>query len=340
MMTQRNRIMMSIAAASIDTGPIPFTLYARDNESQMILFCRAGMTITPSHQQILQRTNRVFFISGADMESYLDYTFERLEKIVHARDIRTHDKAIVLRDVGSKVINHLLEDPRSESAVRHSEHFVRSTVDFLLQNPTAASLITGTVADDPSLMAHAISTSVFSILIGARLLGEDRAPLNRLGLGALLLDIGMTRLETIDHLRPEVLTPEARAQVFKHVDYGAELAAQHNLDADIVDIVRHHHERLDGSGYPDGLAGDLISLPVRIATVADVYDALTSPRLHRAAFSHVRALRLMASEVGKYDPLVFDALLRLVLKNDTLVSTFYGDTPGADIASGLAGRTQ
>jgi putative nucleotidyltransferase with HDIG domain len=306
----------------------------------MVLFCRAGMTITPSHQQILQRSNRVFFISGAEMGSYLDYTFERLERIVHTRDLRTSDKAFVLRDVGNKVINHLMDDPRSGEAIRHSEHYVRATVDFLLQNPTASALITGTVAEDPSLMSHAISTSVFAILIGARLLGEDRAALNRIGMGALLLDIGMTRLETIDHLRPEVLTAETREQVFKHAELGAELAVEHALERDIVDIIRHHHERLDGSGYPDHLRDDQLSLPVRIAAVADVYDALTSPRLHRAAFSHVRALRVMAGEKGRFDPSAFDALLHLVLSNETLVSAFYNDGLEHPAARGLIGRQQ
>lgn len=340
MTTSRNRIMMSIAAASIDTGPIPFTLYARDSESHMVLFCRAGMTITPSHQKILQRTNRVFFISGAEMGSYLDYTFERLERIVHTRNIRTNDKAVVIRDIGNKVINNLVDDPRSEAAIRHSEQYVRATVDFLLQNPTAAALITGTVAEDPSLMSHAISTSVFAILIGARLLGEDHTALNHIGMGALLQDIGMTRLETIDHLRPEVLTAESREHVFKHAELGAELAIQHDLDRDIIDIIRHHHERLDGSGYPDHLQDDQISLPVRIAAVADVYDALTSPRLHRASFSHVRALRVMAGEKGRFDPRAFDALLHLVLKNETLVAAFYNDGLEHPAARGLIGRQQ
>ena len=73
-----------------------------------------------------------------------------------------------------------------------------------------------------------------------------------------------------------------------------------------IDVARHHHERYDGGGYPDGLAGDHIPLAARIVAVADVYDALRSPRPYKPAMTHAEAVRVMADDHGHFDPALFD----------------------------------
>jgi putative two-component system response regulator len=81
--------------------------------------------------------------------------------------------------------------------------------------------------------------------------------------------------------------------------------------AGTIPIVYHHHERLDGSGYPDGIAGEAIPLLARITTIADVFDALSAPRVYRRALRREESLRVMADEVRKgwWDPRLFDEFL-------------------------------
>lgn len=87
------------------------------------------------------------------------------------------------------------------------------------------------------------------------------------------------------------------AMVKKHPEVGAEILQPLNRAQNILPLVRGHHEKLDGSGYPDGLKGEEISIPVRILTVADIYDALTSHRPYRGALRPEQALEILAAEV-------------------------------------------
>ena len=84
-----------------------------------------------------------------------------------------------------------------------------------------------------------------------------------------------------------------------HPVVGRELLAPMKSMLKVLPIVRHHHEKLDGSGYPDGLSGDGVPLAVRIVTVADVYDALTTARVYRRALSPEETYEIMEEEVGR-----------------------------------------
>lgn len=85
----------------------------------------------------------------------------------------------------------------------------------------------------------------------------------------------------------------------RHPLTGAQIVAPLDFFSDGALIVRHHHERQDGSGYPDGLCGETIPLGARVVAVADVYDALTSDRPYRRALTHVAALERLAAEAGR-----------------------------------------
>jgi HD-GYP domain-containing protein (c-di-GMP phosphodiesterase class II) len=122
--------------------------------------------------------------------------------------------------------------------------------------------------------------------------GVDRQNLQLLGQGGLLLDVGKTRIsrELLDLKGP--LTSEARAELRRHVDYGIEiLSSGSGVDPKVEQMVRTHHERHDGSGYPQGLSGQAIPLFGRIAGLVDTYDAMTSHRPGAPAQSTYAVMR-------------------------------------------------
>ena len=113
--------------------------------------------------------------------------------------------------------------------------------------------------------------------------------------------------------KPGALDDEEFAIIRRHPGDGDELLASLGYSTRIRRMVRGHHERLDGSGYPDALRGAQLDLETRILAVADVYDALVSPRVYRAAWPVERALSLLREEAGvAFDPRCVDALERLV----------------------------
>ena len=101
----------------------------------------------------------------------------------------------------------------------------------------------------------------------------------------------------------------------RHAAIGAELLRDIEFPWDVLPMIRSHHERWDGKGYPDRLAGETIPLTARVLCIADVFDALASDRPYRAAFPRDEALAIMEKDVGKaFDPALFPRFLQVVTR--------------------------
>jgi putative nucleotidyltransferase with HDIG domain len=121
-------------------------------------------------------------------------------------------------------------------------------------------------------------------------------------LGALLHDVGkiIVPLDVLN--KPGKLTPEEWNLMKRHPEAGLELVADVDFPGDVRAIIRNHHERWDGKGYPDGLVGDATPLPARLLCLADVYDALTTSRPYRTAMTHQQGVEIMRTSEGQFDP--------------------------------------
>ena len=140
-------------------------------------------------------------------------------------------------------------------------------------------------------------------------MGMDSRSLFWFRLGALLHDIGKIIVPTEVLNKAGNLSDEEWAIMKRHPEAGLELVADIDFPGDVRAIIRNHHERWDGKGYPDGLAGADIPFAARILCVADVYDALTTARSYRDSLSHDRAVEVMRGSPGQFDPELLDAFL-------------------------------
>jgi putative nucleotidyltransferase with HDIG domain len=163
-------------------------------------------------------------------------------------------------------------------------------------------------AKDASTEEHTRRVAEWAVAIGEKL-GLSPGRLRDLALAGLLHDIG--KLSTPDAIlaKPGRLTDEEFAAIRRHPVEGDLLVRELGYSEQIRRGVRGHHERLDGSGYPDGLRAEQIDLETRILAVADVWDALVSPRVYRGAWTPERAMALLVDESGTgFDPRCVDAL--------------------------------
>ncbi len=171
------------------------------------------------------------------------------------------------------------------------------------------SLATALDAKDNYTRGHSERVAEYADALGGAL-GLDHAERRNLRRAGLLHDIGKigTRLDYLQ--KPGPLTTSEYEEVKKHPVIGFEICKPLRTMAPLLLLIRGHHERLDGRGYPDGLKSDAIPLPLRCLSVADVYDALSSDRSYRKALSREEAFRLMREEasVGMWDPRIVDAL--------------------------------
>jgi putative nucleotidyltransferase with HDIG domain len=161
----------------------------------------------------------------------------------------------------------------------------------------------------------------------ARDIGFDEMTMFWFRIGALLHDVGKIVVPTEILNKPGRLTPDERMLMERHAAAGAELLADIEFPWDILPMVRNHHERWDGDGYPDRLAGEGIALAARVVCVADVFDALTTDRPYRRGFSRADALATMNNDRGKiFDPYLLARFNRII--NETAVSPRRGSGHG------------
>lgn len=170
---------------------------------------------------------------------------------------------------------------------------VEPVVDSISRNPDACLWVTRLKKHDQYTYQHSLSAAMWSVSLG-RQLGLQRHDLRSLAMGCMLMDIGKLRVEPSLLQAERELNNEEAAEVAAHVGHGMEILQECGiLNQDVIDMVAHHHERYDGSGYPNGLAGDEIPPFARIASIVDTYDAITSLRAHAKAIAPSEAIKLL-----------------------------------------------
>jgi HD-GYP domain-containing protein (c-di-GMP phosphodiesterase class II) len=177
---------------------------------------------------------------------------------------------------------------------------------------TVEALANALEANDEYTSAHARWTADLSLRVG-RELGLDDPQLKRLELGALLHDIGKIGIPSEILGKPGRLTDAERAVMETHPQLGEGIIAPIDRLQDVRPIVRHSHERWDGGGYPDGLAGEEIPLESRIIFACDAFHAMTTDRPYRKQLARDEAVRRLTESSGtQFDSRVVDAVLRIV----------------------------
>src|SRR5712664_3934118 len=166
---------------------------------------------------------------------------------------------------------------------------------------------------DPYTHGHCERLSDYSARLGEhlRLSDEQLVALRRAG---VVHDVGKIAVPDAILLKPSSLTADEWKLIKEHPVVGERICAPLKSFRFVLPIIRHHHEKFDGSGYPDGLRGEEIPVTARVLQVVDVYDALTTDRPYKKAFSITDALQTMKEEVAKgwWDPHIFDQFERLV----------------------------
>ncbi len=250
--------------------------------------------------------------------------FSEIQTAVEAMRMGAHD--IVMKpfdlDLLAFTVRKALEKKRLEEEIETYHKNVESLVKKRASNLQDAlarvkeahvdsvMALTGAIdAKDPFTRGHSARVRRMSLEMGLEM-GFDEQRLEGLIFGALLHDIGMIGIRDEVIRKQGPLTPEEYAHIQKHPLIGAKILEGIRFFEDKIPMVRNHHERFDGSGYPDGLAGKAIPLEVRIISVADAFDAMTSMRPYRKSLTREDALKELKKFKGKqFDPEVLEIFL-------------------------------
>ena len=293
-----------------------FDIYIRPLENRPhVLYCEKNLRFDESsRQRLLASRVTQIFIKCSQRAQYRQYIEANLEAILSDASIPQDDKTEVLYVTAAGVVEDLLVKDPSPDKVKRGKEIVRHTVDAMVSDKQMLQSVLRIISTNYAIYTHSINVVAYSVALAQRAGYTDPGTLREIATGALLHDIGKSKIpaDVLSAQRP--LTNKEMELVRQHPVMGHEiLQGFGNVGEIALDIVLHHHERLRGGGYPDNIQGDWLSPFVRIVTIADVFDALTTERPFQRARNSFVAFKTIRNEMGHdIDPDLFRIFVGLL----------------------------
>jgi HD-GYP domain-containing protein (c-di-GMP phosphodiesterase class II) len=223
-------------------------------------------------------------------------------------------RAARLRARSGEAMRRMFAEARLGKAIEPGEcaSLVDAVVESINRHPDALLSLARIKNADEYTYLHSVAVCALMVALG-RQLGLNDAQCREAGMAGMMHDLGKAAMPQEVLNKPGKLTPAEFEIIKQHPVRGYEmLLAGAGVSEGVMDVCRHHHERVDGTGYPDGLTADQISLLARMGAVCDVYDAVTSDRPYKAGWDPAQALSQMATWKGHFDPAIFQSFVKSV----------------------------
>lgn len=296
---------------------IDFSLFQpNETKTAMSLFLQSD-TAVDGNAKVRLREIEMLYVSEEEEKRYKAYVDSHLQVIARRSDIPVEEKGRMVYERASEAIDALFDSPESLENVKTAQPVVNSFIDMILRDHSAVESLMRITAHDYYTHTHSINVSIYTLSLGAFLgLGEEE--LQALGMAAILHDLGKSKIDYAIINKNGKLSDEEFAQMKNHAAFGHEIALNLGImDERILSGIRHHHEKVEGGGYPDGILGEEISTFARIIGVCDVFDALSTKRSYKEPMSSFEALKLMKETMrGHLDMELVNAFIRMLHKRE------------------------
>jgi len=280
---------------------LDFDLYILVNRN-LVLYRSDDLPFTDrTRQNLLENKVDRLFITTDNKARYQRYIERNLSKILDDPGIRDEKKAGILYSTSTNLVKDVLANPTYGENIQRSKEMVTNTVDYILQGKEAFHNLLKITSFDYYTFTHSVNVCTFSIALAQQLGFTDKTFLNELGVGALLHDVGKSRVSERILNKRAPLNPTEFEIMKKHPQWGAEILSETDeIAPSCYYPVLQHHERGDGRGYPNGLTLDEMHIYSQIVAIADSFDAMTTERVYQKAMETFPALRIMFSLKGAY----------------------------------------
>ncbi len=308
-------VPICVASLRLDTVT-DFDLFIQPGPDQTpVLYRERNLPFTEEVRRRLEETRveRLFIDSGQD-EEYRRYVESNMGAILTDETVPVDEKCEMLYMSAQGLVREIMEDPTHGDGIRRSKGVVHSTIDFMFEQTAAFAHLLTVTSHNYHTFTHSVNVLVYSMALALRLGYQDLTLLREFGEGTLLHDIGKGVIDPTIVNCTSGLTDAQWRILKRHPLYGYDLLDKPGgLGETGLDVVRHHHEKLSGRGYPDRLTRTRITPLARIIAITDCFDALTTRRPYRAEVSSFRALRIMKTEMADdLDPEYFRAFVMLM----------------------------
>ncbi len=292
-----------------------FDIYLRRKDNAYVLYRGRHLPFTRDMRQRLRDISiEKVYVPAEQGKEYRRYVEQALPTIISDNRVKPQEKADVLYSSLTNLVEEVMADPRSGDLIPRSKELVNTACVFLNQEGGFLEYLMQVTSFDYYTYTHSVNVFVFTMAMAQHLLPPEQVN-EGLGIGALLHDIGKSQIDPAIVNNPGRLSSEEFLIIKKHPGLGCDLLLEHKgVGRVALDLVRFHHEKMDGTGYPDGLSTDQLPMHARIIKIADVFDALTTKRSYKNAMNSFPALKLMQDEMlsGEIDPDLFRSFVGMM----------------------------
>ena len=285
------------------------------SHGQPVLYCEANAIFTrEARLRLLRNDITTLYVHITD--GRVDARGLDLPTLLAIPDsqLQANVKTSLLNSVVTHTVREMFAAPSQKDSMLRTQSMVDAMVVHMLRGQNTLHALIRSMRHDSSLYSHAVNVMTYAAGLGLAL-GVKEDDLVKLSLGALLHDLGKTKLPASLQNKPaDLLTEEEQSLVRNHPVWGVQLLAENAASHPVArTIIMQHHERLDGSGYPKGLGQFQIHPLARIVALVDVYDNLTSERSGQPPMSPYGALRFIEErQAGQVEPRHFAAFVQML----------------------------
>jgi HD-GYP domain-containing protein (c-di-GMP phosphodiesterase class II) len=281
-----------------------FDMYIRYSEAHdgehFVLYRKRNIPFKEHNRDALtEHGTETLYIDISDTKEYQQYLEQNLDSIIVDETVPLEEKSKIAYTCATGLVEDLLNNPRSGEHIQRSKAVISNLTDYLLDESRAFFGLMASTSFDYYTYTHSVNVAVFGIALAHRLGHYSRDEIKTIGTGLIVHDIGKSLIDTRILNKPGELNKEEWATIKEHPLNGVRLLRESgSIHPESLMIVECHHEKLDGSGYPNGHRGNAIHPYARLAALVDVFDALTTRRSYKPARSSFLSLELMRDEMG------------------------------------------
>lgn len=287
-----------------------FSIYCSKKQKSRIECVKESGIIIESDDIIVFDNSRELYVIKQEHEAYKrfyrSHLFNNVRELNQRKNkIATDDnepeeftqKVEVMYQNASKALNELFDNPETLSNYKNSKKVVNDLIDTVLHDQFALKSLMSIATHDYYTHTHSINVAIYALSLGT-FLGYKVELLKDLGEAALLHDLGKSKISSKIINKKGSLTKDEFETMKRHPVYGVSLGMRLGIKSKrILDGIKYHHEKKDGSGYPEGLSKDDIPIFAQIIGICDIFDALTSQRSYKNAMTSFEAIKLMKLEM-------------------------------------------
>ncbi|MDD3731898.1 MAG: HD domain-containing protein [candidate division Zixibacteria bacterium] len=292
---------------------LDFDLYIKVN-NQLVLYRSADLPFTErTRQKLIDNRVERLFITNENRANYQIYIEKNLDKILTDTRIREEKKAGILYETSTNLVKDVLNNPTYGDNIKRSQSLVSNTIEFILKGREAFLNLLKITSFDYYTYTHSVNVCTFAIALAQQLGFKDEEFLNELGVGALLHDIGKSKISERILNKRSALNQIEFEIMKKHPKWGVEILAETDqITQNCYFPVLQHHERGDRRGYPSRLSLDEVHIYSKIVAIVDSFDAMTTERVYQKAIDTFPALKIMFNLKGAYDERILTSFVELM----------------------------